>query len=465
MATAELVALRRDRVRNAFSRVEADVKAWLGRWKERKPQTSQIKRCGEVLGGMLKHLDERIDALPADERALAAGREIEWDLAIVERLFRLLATRFDQRRDPALELTLEAADELIWSCVQQTWGLTANPLPLPLAYIDPAFSPSATPRTKPPSALPARDRLLAEMLRALPVPMIGLPTGTVDEPWWLVLIAHEVGHHVQYDAQAAEQVVTLTGAALKEATGDATWESWRHEVFADLFAVLALGPVAIDATAELEWDVPENMAAGKSLYPPVIVRLALMAECAAAVGHTDVKYGPDSWTDTLAQVSAPRREVVAAQLTHVRAAVAAVLDLPLGRDTPLGRGSLRRLVDKAPPAGAAPDRNTAKLRQWLKGEDASIEKSKGLPRSAVREAFLAYRGLDASAAPEQRAEARRLLRERSVSLITALDDQSTRPVQARADNTAIVDRMVELLRQAEAEAKAEAEAEAESGPA
>jgi hypothetical protein len=487
MATAGLVALRRDRVRNAFSRVEADVEAWLGRWTEDRPQTSQITRCGAVLRGMLAHLGARLAELPADERALAAGRAIEWDLTLVEGLSRLLEERFQQRRDSALAPTLQAADELIWSCVQPTRDLTTKPLPLPLAYIDPAFSPSATPRTKPPTALPARDRLLAGMLRVLPVPLIGLPTGIVDEPWWLVLIAHEVGHHVQYDVEDDEDVVKRTGAALKEATGDATWESWRHEVFADLFAVLTLGPVAIEATEALEWDVPENMAAAKNLYPPVIVRLALMAECAAAVGYTGVPFRADSWADTLAQVSAPRREAVAAQLSRVPDAVAAVLGMRIGG------GTLRWLAGKAPPAGAGSDPIAAALRRKLRGENVSIKRSKELPRSAVREAFRAYRGLAATADPAQRAatadpaqraatadpaqraatadpaqraatakleqaaDERRRLRERTVSVIAESGELpgGWRKDHDEASNAAIVDRMFEVLREAEAEAGAE----------
>ena len=122
---------------------------------------------------------------------------------------------------------LRAADELIWSCLQVASLVTETPLPLPLPYPDAAFSPSATPRIKPPPTLPARDRVLDDMLRILPVPMIALPYGIVEEPWWLVLVAHEVGHHVQYDLDSA--AVKETGAILKR-EGGAEWESWRFVV-------------------------------------------------------------------------------------------------------------------------------------------------------------------------------------------------------------------------------------------
>ncbi len=443
MTDEGLVSLRRDRVRNAHGRVAAEVEAWLGRWAAPGPQTSQIARSGQVLRGMVERLGTRIAELPADARSLAAARGIEWDLSIVEGLFRLLAARFDQRRDPALAPTLKAADELIWSCLQQARVL-ADPLPLPLAYVDPAFSPSATPRIKPPPALPARDRLLAEMLRVLPVPMIGLPSGIVEEPWWLVLVAHEVGHHVQYDADDA--AVQQTGAALKETAGDAAWESWRHEVFADLFAVLALGPVAIDATAELEWDLPEGLAAARSLYPPVMVRLAIMAECAAAAGHAGVPFGAESWADTLAQVPAARREAVAGQLARVPAAVAAVLDLPVGR------GSLRRLaVGGAAPAAPRPDPIAAALRRRLAGEDVAVGQGRELPRSAVREAFRSYRGLAAEPDLERRTEAQRRLRERAVALIAEVGDPAVKRARHDpGDTAAIVDRMLDVLREGEA---------------
>jgi hypothetical protein len=457
-------ALRRDRVRNELRRVEADVEAWLGRWKEGGPQTSQIARCGEVLRGMLEHLRTREADLPADERGLATARALEWDLSIVEGLSRLLAERFEQREQreqPALAATLRAADELIWSCVQYARPLVPElPLPLPLAYIEPAFSPSATPRQKPPPALPARDRLLGEMLRVLPVPLIGLPAGIVEEPWWLVLIAHEVGHHVQYDADP--EAVKRTGVALREATGDPAWEAWRQEVFADLFAVLALGPVAIEATAELEWDLPEAMATAKTMYPPAIVRLAIMAEGARVAGHAGAPFGADSWADTLAQVSEARREVVAGQLSCVAAVVAAVLDVRVGAC------SLRKLVGKPPATGAplSPDPTATKLRRRLRGENVGFKGDRELPRSAVREAFIAYRDLAAELDLERRATAQRGLRERAVALLREVGDPEAKRARPRAvtrggDDTAataatdvadatataaIVDRMLDVLR-------------------
>ena len=454
MTAGAFGALRRDRVRNELGRVAADVEAWLGRWKEGGPQTSQIARCGEVLRGMLARLQARAAEVPADERGLAAARGIEWDLSIVDGLSSLLAERFGQRERSRLAATLGAADELIWSCVQYARPL-APELPLPLAYIEPAFSPSATPRQKPPPTLPARDRLLAEMLRVLPVPLIGLPSGIVEEPWWLVLIAHEVGHHVQYDADP--EAVKRTGAALREATGDPAWEAWRQEVFADLFAVLALGPVAIEATAELEWDVPEAMAATKTLYPPAIVRLAIMAECARVAGYagaaSGVPFGADSWADTLAQVPADRREVVAGQLSCVGAVVAAVLDVRVGK------GSIRELAGKVPAAGAAPslDSDTAMLRRRLQGDNVGVKGGQKLPRSAVREAFLAYRGLAAEPDPDRRAVAQRGLRDRAIALFREVGDPEAKRGVTRgvtrsggpadsADTTAIVDRMFDVLR-------------------
>ena len=71
---------------------------------------------------------------------------------------------------------------------------------LGLPYIEPEYSPMAIPRDDPPPDLaPEADSVLAAFLGKLPVPLISLPPLCVTDPWWLILVAHEVGHHLQFD--------------------------------------------------------------------------------------------------------------------------------------------------------------------------------------------------------------------------------------------------------------------------
>jgi len=418
-------------------RLTSDVEGWLADWSDAGPQTSQIASCAGVLRGLLARLTSRAADLPGDDRAFAVCRTLDGDIVVVERLVKLLVERFGQRRNAALSPTLRAADEVIWSCVQQARPLAAGPLPVPLAYLEPAFSASATPRVKPPAGLSVRDRQLAEVLRVFPVPLLGLPTSVVSEPWWLAVVAHEVGHHVQYDLDAT--AVQRTGSELVQATGDPAWEDWRYEVFADAFAVAALGPVALHATAVLEWDTAVAMAAPRELYPPVIVRLAVMAAVARALGFPSVPFGADSWIAASAAIAADRRARIVELLAPVDAVAQRLLAMPLGS------GSLATLADRA---SAAP--SDGALRRRLDGENVAITRGRSVPRMAVASAFEAYQTLEGVASSEEREQRRRDLCARTIRLIADTGARDAkRAAHAVASSAAIIDRMFELLREVE----------------
>jgi hypothetical protein len=103
--------------------------------------------------------------------------------------------------------------------------------------------------------------------------MIALPPVCQRRPWWLVIAAHEVGHHVQWGlpgaGERADKAITATvGDSLA-----ARWLGWREELFADACAVLLTGPAVIWAITELE--TRPAPALGTRRYPPTLVRLAM----------------------------------------------------------------------------------------------------------------------------------------------------------------------------------------------
>src|SRR5262249_34113269 len=117
---------------------------------------------------------------------------------------------------------------------------------------------------------------LGEMLREIPIPVVALPPGCVDEPWRLAYIAHEVGHHVQTDFLPKDELITKIGVLLQE-TVDTRWRPWSHEIFADLYSLLTLGPWALWALTEAVWGAPSRMLDDTNgRYPCPLVRLLLM---------------------------------------------------------------------------------------------------------------------------------------------------------------------------------------------
>lgn len=406
-------ALRRERTRRAVGRLGERIAAWVSTWSKADGVHSQIERLGATLGAMTAQLRARADRLPDGTAAFALCRGVDNDLAVVERLWERFADAFGQRKDPVRGPLLQAADELVWSCVAMAQPLAASKLPLPLAYVEPAYSTSATPRVKPPPTAPVADRKLEAALGELPVPLIGLPSTIVDEPWWLSLLAHEVGHHVQYDLEADGALIGKTAAVLVAAGGGAAdpdaaarWGGWKYEAFADAFSVAALGPRALDVIAALEWDDgPAMIATRTPLYPPVVVRLALMAEVAAALGF-EPPFRAAGWAEARADAA------TAALLDRTPAAARALVDAPLGT------GSLRTLAGAAAP-GADPI--AAAMGKVLAGAAIGLKGGPAEPRRAIAAAFGAWQAL-ADAAADARARATAALVPRTLALVVEVRD-------------------------------------------
>ena len=395
------VVLRRERAQRSVARLADAVAAWRKTWLGASEQTSQIHLVGATLERLLVRLAAQATAI-AD---FGGARGVDGDVAVVERLWRYLADRFDQRRDPALAPTLRAADDVIWACtaeVRTLAGPGAPVMPLPLAYLEPAYSPTAIPRATPPLDLEASDRALARILAYLPVPLIGLPTSVVAEPWWLVLLAHEVGHHVQYDLEPDGALIERAGDVLAAAAGPAgdeaeRWRGWSREVFADAFAVATAGAAAIAATVELEWDAPAAMADERGAYPPALIRLALMIEVGRALGVASVE-GVAPTLAALDEVAGgitddAVRAATRERLRRASIAAAALVAMPIGVDT---------LATLAARFGGGDERP---LDRALGGAMLGLDRGRIRPLRAASGAFRAYRALAAVGDATSRARA------------------------------------------------------------
>jgi hypothetical protein len=297
---------------------------------------------GRMIDAIEGDLGQADSAAPADavyDRCRAADAR----LAIVDRLVAWYADKYDQRNNPGSGPVLRAADELVRSCWTEAFAALGKPAPTgPLVYLDPRFDAVATPRVSTPTDLRAPgDAVIAEFVRELPVPSVALPAVCRIEPWWIVLAAHETGHHLQYDL--AEDLVARTRTALAAATGPpagddttaACWAGWGQEVFADAVAVLTVGPGAAWAVDELQYGPVSrlvSMPRPAARYPPPAVRSALLGELARELGMAYAGAGADDVAAWLAgpaagEAAEPARAAVAAHLALARPAARAVLGL------------------------------------------------------------------------------------------------------------------------------------------
>lgn len=277
--------------------LRAEVRDWQANWNAvdaMGAHRTQLELLCGVVTGLIDEIEARVAA--ADPAAGTGAvyeqcRAADLRLLHARRLWRWYADKFDQRlgRDDSPQVqTLLAADEVIWSCWKTAFsalGETAPPAPVP--YLAPQFSASATPRADPPDGLrPGADDLLRKHVEALPVAAVGLPPVCSRRPWWLIVSAHEVSHHVQFESPGLEPLTQerVVGAAY-EASGDLmvaeAWRPWCRELFADACAALLVGPAAAWAVAELELRTLPGLRKSPSVtYPPPLVRLAVLTAVA-----------------------------------------------------------------------------------------------------------------------------------------------------------------------------------------
>jgi hypothetical protein len=215
-------------------------------------------------------------------------RRIIW----LRRAWEFFRQKFDQRDDPALMACVRAADEVLWSCYKpffQATGRTMPPAPLP--YIENTYSPTAV-RVDDSSDLEksaeVEDSPLKPFFASLPIPLLQLPPASVTSPWMHVLIGHETGHFVQdcvlpaagYRPVFRERVQALAGGVAGEEAARA-WGQWAPEIFADLYAVVTMGPAAVWAVAQFELARPAKVTARGKFYPSALARIYLLAAFSA----------------------------------------------------------------------------------------------------------------------------------------------------------------------------------------
>jgi hypothetical protein len=298
--TTTLLTTRRAKSEVVLGELGRSIEDWLDqrdRKDTRRQHATQLAAIGAVLRRGLARLENDFDAIPANGDAgafFAATRALDARMIWFDRLWRYFDVKFAQRGDhSAFKNVLLLADEMVWSCYSQVFDRArALALPIsehmsaPLAFVDPQYSPAAFPSKLVPDDLQGRDapEWLGDVLNRMPVSVVRIPPSAAAAPWSLALLAHEVGHHIQFDLLPDKRLVTAFRTAIEEAVAQTdsfseakTWGRWSVEVFADIFSAVCIGPWAVRAMFELEFSKPEAIAAPREFYPPGATRLALLA--------------------------------------------------------------------------------------------------------------------------------------------------------------------------------------------
>ncbi|GAA1783748.1 hypothetical protein GCM10009712_33830 [Pseudarthrobacter sulfonivorans] len=286
---------------------------------------SQLLRLGHMLDSALTKLDGQCDAVEswASMTEILLGIHHVWDFFRSKLALRLV----DRFQAPLI-----AADELAWACVSPLHNAAVAARKVsaddvrqpPLVYFDSSGSPFALGRRHAyRNLLPARwlSDVPGELVKQLPVPVIGIPWHQQAHLLETAIIAHEAAHIADDDLRLTEAVLPLLDEkqAMKDSLAD--WTVWFPEVLADVLAAVWLGPAYGQALADLITALPPH---SDPQYPPVGIRLQIVAETLQQFDHPASPFLTEA-------------EPILAQA--VTAVVTTIVTTPLGilGDAPLSR--------------------------------------------------------------------------------------------------------------------------------
>jgi len=434
---------------------------------------SQLGILNRVMSSALERLKTQLDVSQASQpidRVYRSCRAVDQGLVFLKRVWDYYRSKFDQRDHAELRDVLAAADEVVWSCYAEAFrSARVDCRPAPLPYIDAKYSPEAQRRCEPPPDLQATSPELREFFKEMPIPVISLPPVTVESPWWLIFLGHEVGHQVEQDLiQVIGPADGFRKALRSAATGEPDpkcdeasaqdWESWAEEIFADAFSVCTMGQWAVWAMARLEISDGASMIRKKAKYPPPVVRLSLLREMVSAVRKDD-KAGRPSLSDFEFEpgdivrpkdedkVSSILREKAASNLAMTPKIAAAAISM-----APDGKKPLAELCGwRAREFEAKGD-----VYNWSKGllgtQPLFVDKALRAPRLIACAAVAAWAQIATHLDGTLRDEASDKLRRAFLTHAVESREDGTRAelVQAvtKAQATALEDRLADLLKNA-----------------
>lgn len=437
------VRARAERTRDALLSLLTSVTIWVEFRKSVDPEErhrSQLEAVASCLRGAHDALSRAHASVERAVLAPGAGQSMEvvfrscqvaeMQIAWLSRLFWFFRERFDQRDARGAPLVSDAADllsmadDVVWSCYApivenaRYKGLLTEIRSPPLPFFHAEVSPAATPAAWVPDAL-QRDAgpKLAAHLSKLPFSVVHLPPEVARAPWWMAFVGHEVGHCVQLELGWDTAFADIMRAAVTpEDTGP--WTAWSREVFADHVGCATMGPEFVRALAESVRAPWPSMRRRESRYPPSAVRLALSAAMLRKNGcdEADVEWAFGG----LRPEEIVKGDVVAERDLAQVPAVVEALSKPLDPGGQKGVGDILgsiakgRVVGEEPPEANAPVGLT----------DA---------REIVRWSFGAWVSAESRETPEERAEARKKVREATRQALAKAHVPGSRAGQGTTD--------------------------------
>jgi hypothetical protein len=259
---------------------------------------SQVVRLNRVITALLASMTTSTDwKAPTEDIALANAVAWEKRILTAYAIWELFRSKLAQRDESFFQQRLLAYDDLAWACYEPAMKrYSATPKEPPLLFLnstwsaylqrrDSAFDTDVEKGKDAGAAVEAADYRAA--MKKLPFPLLALPWFQVSHVPSALLIAHEVGHAVEFDFDLTATIdKTLAAAALQRS---ADWRACASEVFADLYGILCLGGylagALLDLIAASREAVAMDLMFGR--YPTRSYRMELAATALDYLGLPD----------------------------------------------------------------------------------------------------------------------------------------------------------------------------------
>jgi hypothetical protein len=315
----ELMDRRKRELEQKLSSLDRELTEWTDRT-TREPMRrhySQVKRLSRVINALLESM--RISTnWNASTEEIALANAVSWEKRILTAyaIWEMFRSKLAQRDESFFQQRLLAYDDLAWACYEPAMKhYSATPKEPPLLYLNStwsaylqrrgsAFDTDVEKGKDAGAAIDAADYRAA--MKKLPFPLLALPWFQVSHAPSALLIAHEVGHAVEFDFDLTETIdKTLAAAPLRRS---ADWRGCASEVFADLYGILCLGGYLAGSLLDLMAASREAVTMDTSFgrYPSRPYRMELAATALDYLGlPEDALRTRQTWQAVYGQLPEP----------------------------------------------------------------------------------------------------------------------------------------------------------------
>jgi hypothetical protein len=323
MVAIDLSQRKKIELQQKLASLQTEFKNWRDKSKAYQPlekHHSQIHRVTLQLEGLNDQVKAELDQLPnTGTGVLSKARELEYAILESHRVWEFFRSKLSLRSIEWFNKYLIAADELAWECysaaqrkLDPQYLATEEVKEPPLVFFNGGSSPFTMPRNYAFEAEAVPDESIESehvkaILRALPIPVIGVPWFQIQHLPEMLVVAHEVGHDVESDFKLTDDLNAAVDKAMSAALIDAghqlAWRAWLGEIFADVYGVLSCGPAFVQslidflATDEDQTTRATHTAPNWGLYPTDYLRILINIEALDATEFKDERTRlRDQWT-------------------------------------------------------------------------------------------------------------------------------------------------------------------------